>query len=202
MSRKAEFSRKTSETDIRAVLELDGTGETGIRTPLAFLSHMLESLACHGRFDLEIEADGDIGVDQHHLVEDCGLALGEAFRKALGDFRGIRRAGFFIMPMDEALALAAVDLSGRPHARCDASFKRRFCGGFDTDLVEDFLKALATGLKANVAVRIPAGRSDHHKIEAAFKALGRALREACAPDERCPDKIPSAKGVLDHDRDR
>jgi imidazoleglycerol-phosphate dehydratase len=202
MSRKSNFARETKETSIRVDLALDGTGETEIKTPLAFLTHMLESLACHGRFDLELDAAGDVAVDQHHLVEDCGLSLGEAFRRALGDFRGIRRAGFFIMPMDEALALAAVDLSGRPHAQCEVSFRRRFCGGFDTDLVEDFLRAFAAGLKADVAVRLLAGRSDHHKIEAVFKALGRALREACAPDERCPGQIPSSKGVIDHDRDR
>jgi imidazoleglycerol-phosphate dehydratase len=202
MNRKAEYARKTAETDISVSLDLDGTGEKDIRTPLAFLNHMIATMAGHGRFDVRLEARGDIEVDQHHLVEDCGLCLGEAFRRCLGDFRGIRRAGFFIMPMDDALALVAVDLGGRAHVQCEASFRRRFCGGLDVDLLEDFLRAFASALKANVAVRVLSGRNDHHKLEAVFKALGRALREACAPDERGGNAVPSLKGVIDYDRDR
>ena len=200
MSRKAEYERKTRETAISISLEIDGTGEKEIRTPVAFFNHMLESLAGHGLFDIRLEAKGDLEVDQHHLIEDCGLCLGEAFRRALGDFRGIVRAGFFAMPMDDALALVAVDLGGRPYLQYEASFKRRFCGGLDVDVVDDFLLAFATSLKANIAVRILSGRSDHHKLEAVFKGLGRALRAACALDERGRDAVPSLKGVIDHDR--
>ena len=202
MSRKADYERKTKETEISVSVEIDGAGEKEIKTPIAFFNHMLESMTGHGRFDIRLEAKGDLEVDQHHLVEDCGLCLGEAFRRALGDFRGIVRAGFFAMPMDDALVLVAVDLGGRPYLQYDAPFKRRFCGGLDLDVVDDFLQAFATGLKANVAVRVVAGRSDHHKVEAIFKGLGRTLRAACALDERGRDEIPSLKGVIDNDRDR
>jgi imidazoleglycerol-phosphate dehydratase len=202
MSRTALYERKTKETRISVSLALDGTGAGDIRTPIAFLSHMLGTMAAHGRFDLRLEAEGDLDVDQHHLVEDCGLCLGEAFRRALEDFRGIRRAGSVIMPMDDALALAAVDLGGRPFLQCEASFRRRHCGGLDTDALDDFLTAFANGLRANVAVRVLAGRSDHHKMEAVFKALGRALREACAADDRGRGDVPSLKGRIDNDRDR
>jgi imidazoleglycerol-phosphate dehydratase len=202
MSRTAEYERKTKETEIAVSLNLDGTGENRVETSIAFLDHMLGSLAGHGRFDVRLEARGDLAVDQHHLVEDCGLCLGEAFRRSLGDFRGIVRAGFFFMPMDDALAMAAVDLGGRPFLQYEASFERRFCGELDVDLVEDFLRAFANSLRANIAVRVLSGRNDHHKLEAVFKALGRALRAACAVDDRCRDGIPSQKGVIDHDRDR
>ncbi len=202
MNRTAEYERKTKETEISVSLGLDGTGAGDIRSPIAFLNHMLGTLAGHGRFDIHMKAEGDLAVDQHHLVEDCGLCLGEAFRRALGDFRGIRRAGSFIMPMDDALALAAVDLGGRPFLQYEASFRRRHCGGLDIDVVDDFLRSFANGLRANLAVRVLAGRSDHHKLEAVFKALGRALREACAADDRCRDDVPSLKGRIDNDRDR
>lgn len=197
MSRKADYERKTKETEISVSLDIDGAGEKDIQTPIAFFNHMLESMTGHGRFDIRLAAKGDLDVDQHHLVEDCGLCLGEAFRRALGDYRGIVRAGFFAMPMDDSLALVAVDLGGRPYLQYEAPFRRRFCGGLDLDVVDDFLQAFATGLKANVAVRILSGRSDHHKIEAIFKGLGRALRAACAPDERGGNDIPSLKGVID-----
>jgi len=202
MNRTAEYKRKTKETDISVSLDIDGKGQGDIVTPVAFLSHMLATLAGHGRFDIRLKAEGDLAVDQHHLVEDCGLCLGEAFRRALGDLRGIRRAGFFVMPMDDALVLAAVDLGGRPFLQCEASFRRRHCGGLDIDVLDDFLRAFANGLRANVAVRVLSGRSDHHKLEAVFKALGRALREACAADDRWRDEIPSLKGRIDNDRDR
>ena len=202
MSRKAEFERKTKETEISVSLEIDGKGERDIQTPIVFLTHMLETLAGHGRFDIRLRAEGDVNVDQHHLVEDCGLCLGEVFRLALGDFRGIHRAGYFVMPMDDALALAVVDLGGRPFLQYKAAFNRRFCGDLDTDLAEDFFRAFAVRLDANVAVRVLSGRSDHHKLEAVFKAFGRALRQACAKDERGGADIPSLKGVIDHDRDR
>ena len=200
MKRKASYSRKTKETEISVRLNLDGRGVVLARTPVTFLSHMIESLAQHGRFDLDLRAaDCDEG-DRHHLVEDCGLCLGAAFRRALGDFGGIRRAGHCLLPMDDALALAAVDLAGRPFLQFRAAFKRRFCGDFDTDLATDFFKAFADQLGANVALRILAGRSDHHKLEALFKALGRALGEACSREGRFPQDVCSTKGVIDYDQ--
>lgn len=202
MNRKARYERKTKETEISVSLRIDGKGEKEIQTSIAFLNHMLGTLAEHGRFDIKLRAEGDVEVDQHHLVEDCGLCLGEVFRRALGDFRGIRRAGHFLIPMDEALAMAAVDLGGRPFLQYKASFNRRFCGELDTDLVEDFFRAFAANLGANIAVQIISGRSDHHKLEALFKALGRALRMACAREERGSNAVLSLKGVIDHDRDR
>ena len=202
MNRKAKYERNTKETKVSVVLDIDGTGGREIQTSIAFLNHMLESLAEHGRFDIRLRAEGDVDVDQHHLIEDCGLCLGETFRRALGDFSGIRRAGHFLIPMDEALAVAAVDLAGRPFLQYKASFNRRFCGELDTDLVEDFFRAFTARLGANIVIRVLSGRSDHHKLEAMFKALGRALRMACARDERVGDDIPSLKGVIDHDRDR
>lgn len=201
MTRKAEFVRKTNETSISASLLVEGTGQHQISTPIGFFTHLLQSFAFHGKFDLTLSATGDLQVDQHHLVEDCGLVLGKAFQLALGEARGINRAGFFVMPMDEALAIVAVDLSGRPVLQYQASFRRRFCGDLDTDVLPDFFQALATGLMANVVVRLPHGRSDHHKAEAAFKALGRALRLACSLDPReaeaMAEMLPSLKGVID-----
>jgi len=202
MNRSAEVKRKTRETDIGACLTLEGRGEAGISTSIGFLNHMLETFVRHGRFDLRFRAEGDVQVDQHHLVEDCGLVLGEVFHRALGDRCGINRAGFFVFPMDEALAVAAVDLGGRPALQYDAAFARRHCGGLDTDLLPDFFQAMAVHLRANLVVRMPFGRSDHHKIEAIFKAMGRALRMACSLDPRDFLDIPSTKGVIDHDRDR
>lgn len=201
MARKAEFSRKTVETNIKASLVIEGSGQHQISTPIGFFTHLLQSFAFHGKFDLTISATGDIQVDQHHLVEDCGLVLGKVFQLALGEAKGINRAGFFVMPMDEALAIVAVDLSGRPFLQYEAKFKRRFCGDFDTDVLPDFFQALATGLMGNIVVRMPEGRSDHHRAEAAFKALGRALRLACSLDPREVEAIaelpPSLKGVID-----
>lgn len=201
MARKAEFSRKTVETNIKASLVIEGSGQHQISTPIGFFTHLLQSFAFHGKFDLSISATGDIQVDQHHLVEDCGLVLGKVFQLALGEAKGINRAGFFVMPMDEALAIVAVDLSGRPFLQYEAKFKRRFCGDFDTDVLPDFFQALATGIMGNIVVRMPEGQSDHHRAEAAFKALGRALRLACSLDPREVEAIaelpPSLKGVID-----
>jgi imidazoleglycerol-phosphate dehydratase len=201
MTRKSDFSRKTNETTISASLLVEGSGQHQISTPIGFFTHLLQSFTFHGKFDLTLTAAGDLQVDQHHLVEDCGLVLGKVFQLALGEARGINRAGFFIMPMDEALAIVAVDLSGRPALQYQARFRRRFCGDLDTDVLPDFFQALATGLMANIVVCIPQGRSDHHKAEAAFKALGRALRLACSLDPReveaISEMLPSLKGVLD-----
>jgi len=201
MARKAELHRITAETDIRASLVIEGSGQSQIITPIGFFSHLLQSFAFHGKFDLDLFASGDIHVDQHHLVEDCGLVLGQLFNQALGEAKGINRAGYFVMPMDEALAIVAVDLSGRPYLQYKARFRRRFCGELDTDVLPDFFQALASALRANLVVQIPAGRSDHHRAEAAFKALGRALRLACSLDPRevaaLAELPPSLKGVVD-----
>ena len=199
--RRGLIERKTTETRIRAELDLDGKGGAEVRTPIGFLDHMLASFAKHGRFDLTLEAEGDLHVDQHHLVEDCGVVLGQVFDRALGERRGINRAGFFVYPMDEALAVVAVDLGGRPFLQFDATFARRFCGELDTDLLEDFFHGFAVHVKGNVVVRMPYGRSDHHKIEAIFKAFGKAMRMACSTDPQAVEDIPSTKGVIDGDRD-
>jgi len=199
--RKALIERKTKETDIHLELNIDGRGEYDILMPIGFLVHMLESFAKHGVFDIKIRARGDLEVDQHHLVEDIGIVLGQAFNKALGDKKGINRAGYFVYPMDEALAVVAVDLGGRPYLQFDAQFKRRFCGELETDLLEDFFHGFTTNLRANVAVRMPYGRSDHHKIEAIFKAFAKAMKMACSTDPRAIEDIPTTKGVIENDSD-
>lgn len=196
MSRKCEVKRKTGETEICVCLDIDGSGNYNVDTPIGFFNHMLESFARHGSIDLEIRARGDVEVDQHHLVEDCGLVLGEVFDRILGDRQGIMRAGFFIYPMDEALAVTAVDFGGRPYLQYEASFGRQYCGGMDLGLLEDFFQAFTVQARANIAVRIPYGRSDHHKAEAAFKSLARAIRSACEIDSRNSSVIPSTKGVI------
>lgn len=207
MKRVAEITRKTKETDIRVSLNLDGSGSARIDCPVGFLTHMLETFARHGLFDLEIEARGDLHVDQHHLVEDLGIVLGQGFAQALGDRRGIFRAGSFLFPMDETLARAAVDLSGRPFLVFDAGLSGHPLvsaspapGGapasFQTDTVEDFWLGFATNAGCALHLDVLRGRSDHHKIEALFKAAARALRSACEIDPRAPGVIPSTKGVL------
>jgi len=195
--RNASTSRKTSETNISIKLEIDGSGQYNIQTPVGFFTHMLQSFAKHGLFDLNMQAAGDLEVDQHHLVEDCGLALGQAFRQALAEKKGINRAGYFVYPMDDALAVVAVDISGRPYLQYDANFRRRFCGGLDADLLEDFFQAFAQGLGANIVVRMPYGRSEHHKIEAIFKAFAKAMKMACSTDKRAMESIPSTKELIE-----
>ena len=195
--RTAVIKRKTKETDIFIRLNIDGAGNSQIKTPVGFLSHMLETFSRHGLFDITLKVSGDLEVDQHHTLEDCGIVLGNAFKSALHDRRGINRAGYFVYPMDEALAVVAVDISGRPYLQFDAEFKRRFCGGLDTDVLEDFFYGFSIALGANVVVRIPYGRSDHHKIEALFKAFGKAMKMACSTDTRAAEGIPSTKGVLE-----
>jgi len=202
MKRSAEKERVTRETSIRGALTIEGKGESDIRTSIGFLDHMLEAFARHGLFDLSFEAAGDLEVDQHHLVEDCGIVLGSLFDRALGDRRGINRAGFFVYPMDEALAVVAVDIGGRAYLQYQTGFARRFCGGLDTDLLPDFFQAFAGHLRANLVVRMPFGRSDHHRMEAVFKAFGRSMRMACSMDPRDIRDIPSTKGMIDHDRNR
>ncbi len=194
--RTADIARKTKETSIRAKLIIDGRGCYEIKTPIGFFTHLLESFAKHGLFDITLDVKGDTEVDQHHTIEDTGIVLGQAFQKALGNKKGINRAGYFIFPMDDALAIVALDISGRPYCKLEGKLKRRFCGDFDTDLLEDFLYGFSTGLQANISASIKKGRSDHHKIEALFKALGKAMKTACSLDKRALEELPSTKGLL------
>jgi imidazoleglycerol-phosphate dehydratase len=196
MARIANTHRKTNETDIRLMLNLDGRGKSRITTGIRFFDHMLDLVARHGAFDLEITAKGDLDVDQHHTVEDVGIALGEAVLKALGSKRGILRAGYFLMPMDETLAAAAVDLSGRPYCIVNAKISAKRVGDFQTELTEDFFQGFAQASRANVHLRALYGRSSHHQIEAMFKAFARALRFAVSRDKRLRSVLPSTKGLL------
>jgi imidazoleglycerol-phosphate dehydratase len=196
MKRTAAFDRRTTETRIAGRLVIDGQGRYDVSTGIRFFDHMLELFARHGGFDLTLQAKGDLDVDQHHTVEDVGITLGETVLKALGDRKGINRAGYFVMPMDETLAVAAVDLSGRPHAVVNLKVKTRLVGDLQTELVHDFFDGFASGARANVHVNVLYGRSSHHHIEAVFKAFARALRVACARDPRLARMLPSTKGLL------
>jgi imidazoleglycerol-phosphate dehydratase len=195
-ARRAEIERVTAETDIRVRLNLDGRGRYKVSTGIRFLDHMLELFARHGGFDLEVAARGDLDVDQHHTVEDVGLVLGQAVRQALGSKKGINRAGYFLMPMDETLAIAALDLSGRPYLVLDAPIKAKRIGDLQTELLEDFFQAFASAAALNLHLKLAYGRSSHHGAEALFKALGRALRYACSRDPRLKAQLPSTKGLL------
>ncbi len=194
--RNADIARKTAETDIRLSLNLDGRGESRIDTGCGFLDHMLTLFARHGRFDLTVQCAGDTNVDFHHTVEDIGIVLGEAFARALGDKKGITRYGSALLPMDEALILCAVDLSGRCTLRYSVSIPAPKVGDFDTELGEEFFLAFARSAAATVHIRQLDGANSHHILEASFKALARALRQAVAIDPACRDEIPSRKGVL------
>ena len=194
--RRALIDRRTKETQIAVKLGLEGQGRYRIHTGIRFLDHMLELLTRHGAFDLQIDAAGDLDVDQHHTVEDVGIALGEAVSKAVGSRRGINRAGYFVMPMDETLAVAAVDLGGRPHAVVDLKVRVAKVGDLQTELVHEFFDGFALGARANVHVKVMYGRSSHHQIEAVFKAFARALRVACAKDKQLARMLPSTKGLL------
>jgi imidazoleglycerol-phosphate dehydratase len=194
--RRAVITRKTTETQIALTLTLDGKGRYEVSTGIRFFDHMLELFTRHGGFDLRLQATGDLDVDQHHTVEDVGIALGEAVSKALGDRRGINRAGYFVMPMDETLGVAAIDLSGRIHAVTDLRLKVRRVGDLEADLVHDFFDGFAQGARANVHVKVLYGRSSHHQIEALFKAFARALRYACSKDRRLATVLPSTKELL------
>ena len=194
--RKARIHRPTKETNIRAVLKIDGQGQYKISTGIRFFDHMLELFAHHGGFDLELSASGDLEVDQHHTVEDVGITLGQAFDKALGNKKGILRAGYFLMPMDETLSVAAVDFCGRTSVVVDTKVKVRLVGDLQAELVHDFFEGFARGAKANVHTKVLYGRSNHHKVESLFKAFARAVRAACWRDPRMKAFIPSTKGVL------
>jgi imidazoleglycerol-phosphate dehydratase len=194
--RKAKLHRKTAETEIRIVLTIEGRGKYEVSTGIRFLDHMLELFTRHGAFDLKLTAVGDLDVDQHHTVEDIGIVLGEVFDAALGNRRGIQRAGYFVMPMDETLGLAAVDFGGRAAAVVDTKVGAARVGDLQVELVSDFFEGFARGARANVHVRVLYGRSSHHKIEAIFKAFARALRVACSRDRRLGKMLPSTKGLL------
>ncbi len=194
--RKARLHRSTTETDIELALTIEGQGRYEVSTGIRFLDHMLELFSRHGAFDLQLKAKGDLDVDQHHTVEDVGIALGEAFNAALGDKRGIMRAGYFLMPMDETLGVAAVDFSGRAAAVINTKVKTRLVGDLQTELVDDFFEGFARGARANVHLKIVYGRSNHHKIESLFKAFARALRVACSRDRQLAKMLPSTKGLL------
>lgn len=194
--RKAAIDRVTKETSIRIRLAIEGKGRYKVSTGIRFFDHMLELFAHHGAFDLQLAATGDLDVDQHHTVEDVGIALGQAFAQALGNKRGILRAGYFVMPMDETLGVSAVDFSGRAAAVIDTKVRMRLVGDLQSELVPDFFDGFARGAQANVHARILYGRSNHHKIEALFKAFARAVRAACWRDKQMARLLPSTKGLL------
>ena len=196
MSREASIQRKTKETDIKITLNIDGKGKAEIATPVPFLNHLLDNFAKHGLFDLKIEASGDIEIDQHHTVEDIGIALGEAFKQALGDKKGINRAGYFVFPLDEALGVVSLDISGRAFLNFDCKFNSEKIGDLDSVLIKEFLWGFVRHLEAGLHIRALYGENDHHKAEAIFKALGKAMKAACSQDPRILDELPSTKGLL------
>lgn len=194
--RSAAIERNTKETRISGELKLEGRGRYEISTGIRFLDHMLELFARHGGFDLKLRAEGDLDVDQHHTVEDAGIVLGQLFANALGDRKGINRAGYFVMPMDETLAVVAVDLGGRPALVYKDLVRVRMVGDLQTELVEDFFDGFANHAGANLHAKVLYGRSSHHKLEAVFKCFARAMKFACSKDERLKDQLPSTKGLL------
>jgi len=194
--RQGVIDRRTTETTVGIRIGLEGRGRYSVSTGIRFLDHMLELTARHGAFDLEIEAHGDLDVDQHHTVEDVGIAFGEAVAKALGARRGINRAGYFVMPMDETLAVAAIDLSGRAHAVVNHGVRSRLVGDLQVELIHDFFEGFAAGARANVHLKVLYGRSSHHRVEAVFKSFARALRVACSRDRQLGRTLPSTKGLL------
>jgi len=194
--RTAEIIRHTTETKIDLHLTIEGQGQYKVSTGIRFFDHMLELFTRHGGFNLDLTCKGDLDVDQHHTVEDVGIALGEAVARAIGDKRGINRAGYFLMPMDETLAIAAIDLSGRTAYAVDTKVRTRLVGDLQTELVTDFFEGFARGAHANVHVKTMYGRSNHHKIEAIFKAFARALRTAVSRDTQLAEQLPSTKGLL------
>jgi imidazoleglycerol-phosphate dehydratase len=196
MTRRADLERNTNETKIRAALNIDGTGVYQVSTGIGFLDHMLELFTRHGAFDLTLEVKGDLDVDQHHTVEDAGIAMGQLFAKALGDRKGINRAGYFVLPMDETLAVVAVDLGGRSALVYEDQVSVTHVGELQTELLPDFFGGFVQHCSANLHAKVMYGRSNHHKIEAIFKCWARAMRYACSYDERLRDQLPSTKGLL------
>jgi len=195
--RKVKLSRKSRETEIKISLKIDGSGKYKIKTPINFLTHMLEGFAKHGMFDLEISAKGDIDIDQHHTVEDLGMQLGQAFKNSLGNKKGINRAGFFAFPMDDSLGIVSVDLSGRPYLVFKTKFKKRTMGDLDSECVKEFFSGFSMGCGCNLAVYVPYGDNDHHKVEAVFKAFGKAMNSACSKNKKLKEIVLSTKGILD-----
>jgi len=194
--RSANLTRNTKETQITGALRIDGRGKYDVSTGIRFFDHMMELFTKHGGFDLTLKATGDLDVDQHHTVEDVGIVLGQLFAQALGDRKGINRAGYFVMTMDETLAVVALDLSGRPALVYKDKVKVRTVGDLQTELVEDFFGGFVNHASANLHAKVLYGRSSHHKIEAIFKCFARALRYACSKDARLKDQLPSTKGLL------
>ena len=194
LQRTAKTKRETKETRIKIFVNIDGSGKSEIKTGIGFFDHMLEQIAKHANLDLTIKVKGDLYVDEHHTVEDVGIALGEVLLKALGDKKGIQRYGFYV-PMDESIAICVIDLGGRFHLSFNAKFKRNKVGEFPTELTEEFFRGLASGLKANIYIKVK-GKNEHHKIEAIFKSFAKALNEACRLDERNNGRIPSTKGII------
>jgi len=194
--RKVSLKRKTKETDIKIELNIDGKGKTDISTPIPFLNHLLDNFGKHGLFDLKIRARGDIEIDQHHTVEDIGISLGEAFKKALGDKKGINRAGYFVFPLDEALSVVSLDISGRAFLNFDCKFKRQKIGDLDSDLIKEFFWGFVRHLEATLHIRALYGENEHHKAESIFKAFGKAMKMACSEDKRILKELPSTKGLL------
>jgi len=196
MQRKTSFQRKTKETDIKIELNIDGKGETRILTPVSFLNHLLDNFGRHGLFDLKIKARGDIEIDQHHTVEDIGISLGEAFKAALGDKKGINRAGYFVFPLDEALQVVSADISGRAYLNFDVKFSKERIGDLDADLIKEFFWGFVRHLEVTLHIRALYGENDHHKAESIFKAFGKAMKIACSKDKRILKELPSTKGLI------
>jgi len=196
MARKTFFQRKTKETDIKIELNIDGKGKTDISTPIPFLNHLLDNFARHGLFDLKVKAKGDVEIDQHHTVEDIGICLGEAFKKTLGDKKGINRAGYFVFPLDEALAVVSLDISGRAFLNFDCKFKKEKIGDLDSDLIKEFFWGFVRHLGATLHVRVLYGENEHHKAESIFKSFGKAMKIACSREKRILKELPSTKGLI------
>lgn len=196
MTRKASLKRKTKETYIEITLNIDGKGKGKSLTPIPFLNHLLDNFAKHGLFDLEIMAKGDIEIDQHHTVEDIGICLGQIFKDALGDKKGINRAGYFVFPLDEALSVVSVDVSGRSFLGFNCKFKKEKIGDLDSDMVKEFFWGFTRGLEATLHVRTLIGDNDHHKAESVFKAFAKAMKTACSKDKRILKELPSTKGLI------
>ena len=196
MPREASLQRKTKETDIKIELNIDGKGKADISTPIPFLDHLLDNFARHGLFDLKIKATGDVEIDQHHTVEDIGISLGEAFKEALGDKKGINRAGYFVFPLDEALSVVAVDVSGRAFLSFDCKFKKQKIGDLESDLIKEFFWGFVRHLEATLHIRVLYGENEHHKAESIFKAFGKAMKIACSKEKRILKELPSTKGLI------
>ena len=195
-SKISKVFRKTKETEISIELNVLGVGKTEISTPIPFLNHLLDNFGKHGLFDLKLKATGDIEIDQHHTVEDIGISLGEAFKKALGNKKGINRAGYFVFPLDEALSVVAVDISGRAFLNFDCKFKKEKIGDLESDLIKEFFWGFVRHLEATLHIRVLYGEDEHHKAESIFKAFGKAMKIACSKEKRILKELPSTKGLI------